>query len=75
MVNISIIIIKIINRLSNRTIIANDSVVADLDVVKDYGIITNFNVPADFNILPQLNIMIIEHDLPPFDAPKGIRMI
>jgi hypothetical protein len=71
MVDIFVVIIKIINRLADRTIIANDGVIAYFDIVIDYGVITNFNILADFNILAQPNIMIIKHDMPPFDTPMS----
>jgi hypothetical protein len=68
MVNIFVVIIKIINRLADRTIIANHGVIAYLDIVIDDGVITNFNILADFDILSPPNIMIIKHDMPPFDT-------
>ena len=71
MVDILVVIVKIINRLADRTIIANDRVITYLDIVIDYGVITNLNILADFNILSPSNIMIIKHDMPPFDTPAS----
>ena len=69
MVGIFVVIIKIINRFADRTIIANHGVSAYLDIVIDDGVITDFNISADFDILSPSNIVIIKHDMPPFDTP------
>ena len=68
LVNIIVIIIKIIDRFADRTIVTNDGVITDRDIIIDYGVITDFDILADFNIFTQPNVMIIEHDLPPFDT-------
>ena len=69
MVDIIVIVIKIIDRLADRAIVANDGVIAYLDIVIDDGVITDFNISADFDILSPPKIMIFKHDIPPFDKP------
>ena len=68
MIDIFVVMVEIICRFADGTIMADDGVVADLDIVIDYGVITDFDILADFNILTQSDILIIEHGMPPLDS-------